>query len=455
MTRILLVDDEAPIRRAVRRFLEHHGFAVGVAENLAEARALAAADPYDLQLVDLRLPDGEGIELLPEFTRTPTVIMTSYASVPSAVTAMKEGAADYIAKPFDHDALLLTLRAALRERAERDRPTTEATDEDAEAPSHPGLGLVGESAVMQQLRDQIRRVAATHSTVLLRGESGTGKELAARALHELSPRASGPFVAVNCATIPEGLVEAELFGHAQGAYTGAVKARTGLIQSAHGGTLFLDEIGELAPAAQARLLRVLQDGEIRPVGANENLKVDVRLLAATHRDLETMIAEQTFRADLYYRLRVLELSIPPLRERREDILPLAQHFLENLPTSGPAPHLTPEAQEALGTHDWPGNVRELANALERGWVLSPDGHIAPEQMGLSTHYETTVDDDIPNPAFPTRRKGKGSSLNEYFRQFVQENQDRMTETELARALGISRKTLWERRQRENLPRPRS
>ncbi|WP_018948655.1 sigma-54 dependent transcriptional regulator [Thioalkalivibrio sp. ALMg11] len=452
MTRILLVDDEAPIRRAVRRFLEHHGFEVGVAENLAEARALAAADPYDLQLVDLRLPDGEGIELLPEFSRTPTVIMTSYASVPSAVNAMKEGAADYIAKPFDHDALLLTLRAALRARAERDRPAPETAEEGADASPRPGLGLVGESAAMQQLRDQIRRVAMTHSTVLLRGESGTGKELAARALHELSPRASGPFVAVNCATIPEGLVEAELFGHAQGAYTGAVKARTGLIQSAHGGTLFLDEIGELAPAAQARLLRVLQDGELRPVGANANLKVDVRLLAATHRDLEAMIEEQAFRADLYYRLRVLELSIPPLRERREDIIPLAQHFLEALAGSGPVPQLSHAARQALESQDWPGNVRELANALERGWVLSPDGCIEADHMGLSTGTPAQ-DDEIPNPAFPTR-KGKGSSLNEYFRRFVQENQDSMTETELARALGISRKTLWERRQRENLPRPR-
>ncbi|WP_019627129.1 sigma-54 dependent transcriptional regulator [Thioalkalivibrio sp. ALJT] len=454
MTRILLVDDEAPIRRAVRRFLEHHDFEVDVAEDLAAARALAAAMPYDLRLVDLRLPDGEGIELLPECSGTPTVIMTSYASVPSAVNAMKEGAADYIAKPFDHDALLLTLRAALRARAEHERRPSGAPSTPEPAASSPGLGMVGDSTAMQQLRDQIQRVAATQSTVLLRGESGTGKELAARALHELSPRAGGPFVAVNCATIPEGLVEAELFGHAQGAYTGAVKARTGLIQSAHGGTLFLDEIGELAPAAQARLLRVLQDGEIRPVGANENLKVDVRLLAATHRDLEGMIAEQAFRADLYYRLRVLELSIPPLRVRREDILPLAHHFLQGLAGPGATPRFTPAAQAALKAQEWPGNVRELANAVERGWVLSPDGHIEPEHMGLETG-RPEGSDDVPNPAFPTRRPPGNSSLNAYFRQFVQENQDRMTETELARALGISRKTLWERRQRENLPRPRT
>ncbi|WP_018864215.1 sigma-54 dependent transcriptional regulator [Thioalkalivibrio sp. ARh3] len=437
MTRILLVDDEAPIRRAVRRFLEHHDFQVHLAEDLASARTALRDAPPDLMLVDLRLPDGEGIELLAEGGHTPTVIMTSYASVPSAVAAMKEGAADYIAKPFDHDALLLTLRAALRAGAPA--ATTAGSDRDADDDR---LGLVGDSAAIQRLRDQIRRVATTQSTVLLRGESGTGKELAARALHRLSPRAAGPFIAVNCATIPEGLVEAELFGHAQGAYTGAVKARTGLIQAAHGGTLFLDEIGELAPAAQARLLRVLQDGEIRPVGANENLKVDVRLLAATHRDLEAMIEAQTFRADLYYRLRVLELSIPPLRERREDIPALARHFLAGFPThSGPSPELTEAALQSLESHDWPGNVRELANALERGWVLSPDGRIEPDHLGLT-----------PAPGNGDATTG-GSSLNDYFRRFVQQNQDRMTETELARALGISRKTLWERRQRENLPRP--
>ncbi len=437
MTRILLVDDEAAIRRAVGRFLEHHDFEVGTAETLAEARALAATQPYDLQLVDLRLPDGEGIELLPEFTDTPTVIMTSYASVPSAVTAMKEGAADYIAKPFDHDALLLTLRAALRARATDARPDTRRDGAPPDAAAD-DLGLVGPSPAMQALRAQLRRVAATHTTVLLRGESGTGKELAARALHRLSPRADGPFVAVNCATIPEGLVEAELFGHAQGAYTGAVKARTGLIAAAHGGTLFLDEIGELAPAAQARLLRVLQDGEIRPVGANQNQRVDVRLVAATHRDLEGMIAEQAFRADLYYRLRVLELAIPPLRERREDIEPLARHFLEPADADAPRATLTEAARQALEAHEWPGNVRELANALERGRVLSPDGQIVPEHLGLAPGGS--------NPA-------EGASLNDYFRRFVRDNQGRMTETELARALGISRKTLWERRQRENLPRP--
>jgi DNA-binding NtrC family response regulator len=434
MTRILLVDDEAAIRRGVRRFLEHHGLEVALADDLASARKLAESQVFDLLLADLRLPDGEGTSLIGEFPQLPTVIMTSYASVPSAVEAMKSGAIDYIAKPFDHDALLLTLRAALRSAA---RPPP-GPDPDR---SKQDCGLVGESPLMETLRQQIRRVATTHSTVLIRGESGTGKEVAARAIHDLSPRASGPFIPVNCASIPEGLVEAELFGHAQGAYTGAVKARAGLVEAANGGVLFLDEIGELAPAAQARLLRVLQEGEIRPVGANQARRVDIRLLAATHRDLETMIETQEFRADLYYRLRVLEIRIPPLRERMEDLEPLATHFLQELKSNlGPKDLILPhETLENMQLYDWPGNVRELKNALERAAVLSEHCRIEWEHLGLGP-----VGGDV---------RSQGESLQDYFRRFVLDNQARMNETELARALGISRKTLWERRQRENLPRP--
>jgi two-component system, NtrC family, response regulator HydG len=435
MTRILLVDDEAAIRRGVRRFLEHHGMEVALADDLASARKLAEGNDFDLLLADLRLPDGEGTALIGEFPHLPTVIMTSYASVPSAVEAMKSGAIDYIAKPFDHDALLLTLRAALRSSAAGGQPSMES------ATPRPDCGLIGDSPGIQLLRQQIHRVAVTHSTVLIRGESGTGKELAARAIYELSPRAAGPFVPVNCASIPEGLVEAELFGHAEGAYTGAVKARPGLVEAANGGVLFLDEIGELSPAAQARLLRVLQEGEIRPVGANQARRVDIRLLAATHRDLEAMIETQEFRADLYYRLRVLEIRIPPLRERMQDLPLLSDHFLSQLERSldkkGLA--LTEDALACMRQYDWPGNVRELRNALERAAVLSERNRIDWEHLGLGPVSGQT--------------KARSESLSDYFRRFVLENQGRLNETELARALGISRKTLWERRQRDNLPRP--
>ncbi len=435
MTRILVIDDEATIRRGVRRFLEHQGFEVALAEDLSSAREQVDRTAFDLLLADLRLPDGEGTALIGEYPQLPTVIMTSYASVPSAVEAMKSGAIDYIAKPFDHDALLLTLRAALRSS------THHRHDAKVQADASAQQGLLGESAAIATLRQQIRKVAAIDSTVLIRGESGTGKEVAARAIHTLSPRAAQPFIPVNCASIPEGLVEAELFGHAQGAYTGAVKARTGLIEAAHGGVLFLDEIGELAPAAQARLLRVLQEGEIRPVGANQARRVDVRLLAATHRDLEAMIDTGEFRADLYYRLRVLELRIPPLRERLQDLDLLVTHFLAELEQRFGTPGLTlsDETRRRMQAYDWPGNVRELKNALERAVVLSEHNRIDWGHLGLD------------RPA--TEPLSRSASLNEYFRRFVIENQSHMNETELARALGISRKTLWERRQRENLPRP--
>jgi len=390
------------------------------------------------------------------------VIMTSYASVPSAVEAMKSGAIDYIAKPFDHDALLLTLRAALRS-ARSQHPASATSD------SGDDCGLIGTSPALETLRQQLRRIAATHSTVLIRGESGTGKELAARAIHTLSPRAAQPFIPVNCASIPEGLVEAELFGHAQGAYTGAVKARTGLIEAAHGGVLFLDEIGELAPAAQARLLRVLQEGEIRPVGSTQTRCVDIRLIAATHRDLEAMIEAGTFRADLYYRLRVLEIQIPPLRERRPDLDLLAARFLHELEQRFQRSNLSlnEAARHRMQHYHWPGNVRELRNALERAVVLSEDRCIGPEHLGLpqTSGIPEGVNDargrdpggsDMKHNASATNGRGahdQGASLTDYFRRFVLENQARMNETELARALGISRKTLWERRLREHLPRP--
>jgi transcriptional regulator with PAS, ATPase and Fis domain len=288
----------------------------------------------------------------------------------------------------------------------------------------------------------------------VRGESGTGKELVARAIHEQSPRRDAPLVAVNCAAIPEGLIESELFGHEKGAFTGASAAHTGLIEAADGGTLFLDEVGELPAPAQARLLRVLQESEVRRVGGSRARRVSVRVIAATHRDLPQMVKEGAFRTDLYFRLRVFEILLPPLRERPDDLEELTRHLLERTEKrfGKGGLELTPEALAAVRAHHWPGNVRELDNAIERAVILCDTGRITPELLALDdVSAGESSDADLLDESAD---ESAGASLQDYFRRFVLEHQDTLSETELARRLGISRKALWERRARFGLPRPR-
>jgi len=291
----------------------------------------------------------------------------------------------------------------------------------------------------------IDKVAPTDSTVLILGESGTGKELVARAIHARSPRSDAPIVAVNCASIPDTLVESELFGHERGAFTGADRDRPGLVESAGGGTLFLDEIGELPLPAQAQLLRVLQDGEVRRVGSGQVRHIDVRLVAATHRDLKQLVQDSLFRSDLYFRLRVVELTLPPVRARGKDLLELSHFLLEKVcrRLNRPRLALAPSALQAISGYPWPGNVRELENAIERAVILCEDDRITPELLAID-HADPGSD--------PAGGASQDLSLEDYFRRFVREHQDRLTETELARRLGISRKTLWERRQRLGIPR---
>ncbi|WP_018953559.1 sigma-54-dependent transcriptional regulator [Thioalkalivibrio sulfidiphilus] len=436
MKRIHIVEDEEVIRRALHRLLEREGYQVSASATLGEARA-ACQDGVDLVISDLRLPDGEGTAMVEACPDTPVLIMTSYASVRSAVEAMKQGAVDYIAKPFDHDEMLLCVDRILKQR--RLEQENARLREDLEA-VYPVKGMVGHSPAMRAVCATVEKVAPTDTTVLIRGESGTGKELVARALHDKSPRARAPIIAVNCATIPEGLVESELFGHEKGAFTGAARTHRGLVEAADGGTLFLDEIGELTPAAQSRLLRVLQDGEIRRVGATDNRRVDVRLVAATHRDLEQMVRDGRFRDDLYYRLKVMEITLPPLRDRREDIPVLARFLLDKAcqRLRRSPPEITDEALSALTRHHWPGNVRELENAIERAVILADGQDITAQHLALSGQEQAGA--------------GAELSLDDYFRQFVLDNQGHMTETELAKRLGISRKALWERRTRMGIPR---
>ena len=327
------------------------------------------------------------------------------------------------------------------------------------------MGIIGGSQSMQTLFKRIGKVAPTDSTVLIQGESGTGKELVARALHEHSRRINAPMISVNCAAIPETLIESELFGHEKGSFTGATAGRTGLVEAADGGTLFLDEIGELPLEAQARLLRVLQEGEIRRVGSVQSHKVDVRLVAATHRDLKTLARQGLFREDLYYRLNVIELRLPPLREREDDVMLIAEALLrraaKKMGLSGL--HFTQEAANSIRQYNWPGNVRELENAIERAAILCDEDEISTDLLGIELDAEYQRASEAAS-ALETMRHStpkaqqdptEDLSLEDYFQHFVLEHQEHMTETELANKLGISRKCLWERRQRLGIPRNKS
>jgi DNA-binding NtrC family response regulator len=365
---LLIVDDEAPLRTAIAERLGDHGFLVEQAGSGEEAVERLADFAFDIIITDLRLPGMDGRQVLDAaIERYPEIIgivITGFGTVKDAVEAIKQGAADFITKPFQFDALLHVLRSALEQRRlKSENAYLRSQLEDRYRID----GLVGRSRVMRDLFQLLETVAATSSTVLITGETGTGKELAARAIHHNSPRRANRFVAINCSAIPETLLEAELFGHVRGAFTGAVGTRQGRLEQAHKGTLFLDEIGTMSPALQAKLLRVLQEREFERVGDSHTIKIDVRVIAATHSDLAKMVAEGAFREDLFYRLNVIPVRLPPLRERREDIPLLVQHFLQRLASESGRGGITvsQEAMRRLMAYPWPGNVRQLENAVER------------------------------------------------------------------------------------------
>ncbi len=444
MSYILVVDDEAVIRAGLKRLLERNGYEVAEAGSVDEALTQYQLDAFDLVISDLRLPGQPGTALISRAGDTPVLIMTSFASIRSAVDAVRAGAADYIAKPFDHDDMLLTVDRILRERLLQRQNAALRQDM---AKVRPDSGIIGSCAAMQELHRRISRVAPLNTTVLILGESGTGKELVARALHEQGPRSNAPLISVNCAAIPESLIESELFGHEKGAFTGAQGQRKGLVEAADGGSLFLDEIGELPLEAQARLLRLLQEKEVRRLGATQSRKVDVRLIAATHRNLKQLASVGLFREDLFFRLNVVELSLPPLRERGADILEIAHCMLKRtIERLGSQPlNFSTCALEAMNSYHWPGNIRELENAIERAVILCESDVITPELLAID-FPSNDIREAMDPPA--------GLSLEDYFQHFVLEHQDQMSETELAQKLGISRKTLWERRQRLGIPRRR-
>ncbi|MGB5325412.1 MAG: sigma-54 dependent transcriptional regulator [Pseudomonadales bacterium] len=463
MKKILIVEDDRSITAQIFRLLENMDIAPEHVRSLADARREAQRTQYDLILSELELADGPGTDLIRLAGNCPVLIMTSYTSLQTAVDSMRKGAIDYITKPFANEELLAALQRIFSAPA-RDLPVLDA----GEIAAPPGM--IGHSSPMLEVYRRISKSAPTRSTILIRGETGTGKELVAQAIHSASTRHRKPFVAVNCAAIPENLIESELFGHEKGAFTGATGKRSCLIEAAEGGTLFLDEIGELPSEAQARLLRFLQESEIRRVGSNESRKVDVRLVIATHRDLQEMTKSGLFRHDLYYRINVFRIFLPPLCRRGGDLLDIAEHLLERTAKKHGKQGLffLPDAIQAMTSYDWPGNIRELENVVERAAIMADgraiDRHLLEIDMDLvdvnRIHAETLT------PLAASLRASQAAtllhedpkedlSLEEYFQRFVMENEAQMNETELAKKLGISRKCLWERRQRFDMPRRKS
>lgn len=378
--RILIVDDEGNLRRMLRSLLEEEGWTVDEAEAAEQGLVRARKAQPDAILLDLLLPGMTGLEALPRFQTaapgTPVIMMSGRANLSDAVRATREGAFHFLEKPLGSEAVLATLRGALE--VSRARDLSRVLREDL----GPGSELLGRSQAMRDVRATIRKVASTEARVLIAGESGTGKELAATAIHGLSRRAGGPFVRVNSAAIPKELVESEMFGHERGAFTGATGRRRGRFELAHGGTLFLDEVADLGAGAQAKLLRTLETGVIQRVGGQRSLQVDVRVLAATNRDLRVEVREGRFREDLLFRLEVTVLQLPPLRDRPDDLPVLVAHLRERLKLRQGllAPELTDDAMSALAAHPWPGNVRELLNLLERLAIFHPAGPVGSEEV---------------------------------------------------------------------------
>jgi len=401
--RILVVDDEEPIRGLIEQILEREGFEVETASDGPTGLEKATSGEFDLILLDVRIPRKDGMTVLREIREVDpdavVMVMTAYASIEQALEALRAGAYDYVPKPFKKDELLVRVRRALdyeRLRAENRRLHEELRR------TFKFEGIVGTSPKMQEALRIAAAVASTDATVLIYGETGTGKEVLARSIHYQSHRAQGPFVAINCGAIPETLLETELFGHEKGAYTGAVQTRIGKFEAADGGTVFLDEVGDMSPAMQVKLLRVLQERTIERVGGNRPIKVDVRVIAATNRDLRQAIREGNFREDLFYRLSVIPIVLPPLRERVEDIPILAQHFLERYRERyrKNIRGFTPQAQRKLRRYAWPGNVRELEFCIERAVILCTGEEITAQDLWLG---EEEGEDRFPTLAEVERR----------------------------------------------------
>ena len=438
---VLVVDDDAAMREMLTSLLEDGGFAPVPAASAELALRDAKSTDFDAVLSDIRMPGQDGFELLGQLRElrpeTPVILMTAFGSIDSAVEAMRAGAFDYITKPFKRDAVLATLERAFEHRAleAENRRLRRAVDQTS------AFGdLIGTSPAMREIFALIKKISSSRSSVLITGESGTGKEVVARTIHFTGNRADRPFVPINCTAMPEGLLESELFGHARGAFTGAHTAKRGLFEEANGGTLFLDEIGDMPPLLQGKLLRVLQDREIRPVGSNKSVRVEVRIITATNRDLKHEIEEGRFRTDFFYRLNVIPIHIPPLRERPEDVPELARAFARK--HGGASAMISTEAMERLRHMPWEGNARELENAIERALALSGSASVEAEDLPPgSTEARDSDEESLLDLAVEQKL-----TLRELGDRYV----DRVlasvgwNKVHAARILGINRRTLYRR-----------
>ncbi len=449
---VLVIDDDESLGQCVECILQMAGHKAVFCTNGSQGLERLAADSFDLVITDLKLPDVTGIDIVRAVKERgddlPVILMTSFSSVESAVEALRLGATDYLIKPFRNDDFAFAVQRALNERRMR---RENAVLKRSLKKAYGGDRIIGESRAMKRVMALVERVAATHANVLLQGESGTGKELVAQAIHFAGPSAEGPFVPVNCGAIPSELLESELFGHTKGAFTGAVAASEGLIREASGGTLFLDEISELPLHLQVKLLRVIQERQVRPLGSTHTYTVSTRFIAASNRDLKRETEKGAFRADLFYRLNVISIVIPPLRERGTDIELLARHFLEqhNRKLGKRIRGFGDDFVKFVNEYTWPGNVRELENLIERAVILSESDVLTCDDLLDVTPLAAKPGPEPAIEADGARAEGP-LSIESYIREFIVQNQDRHTETELAAMLGMGRKALWMRRRRWGL-----
>jgi len=445
---LLIVEDEETLRESMKRIFSKEGYAVEAVDSAEKGLSFLESNLYDVIISDIILPGMDGIEMLTKVReQIPDqifIVVTAYASLDTSVKALRAGAYDYIMKPIIHEEIKQVVRNALKQKSLQVENVLLKREI---AKEHDFSTIIGESTAIKTILAEVRKVTDTRSNVLLLGETGTGKELFARVIHHNSSRRDMPFVPINCSAIPENLLETELFGHLRGAFTGAVASKKGLLEEADGGTVFLDEIGDMSLPLQAKLLRVIEDQVIRPVGSTKGMKVEIRFVSATNRDLRAAVREGSFREDLYYRINVITLQIPPLRDRKDDIRNLVKHYLNKYvhEMGKQVKDIAPQALEVMANYPWPGNVRELQNVVERA-ILIADGETItleclPEGVKAGDGFQQTVSD-------------QKLTIEDYTKAFIQRYQVEHNEQQIADMLGITRKSLWEKRKKWGIPRER-